>query len=170
MNWFNKIKVVLGRILTAFLVLILGMNLYTIWQRNVKGEMNPKVFGYSTAVVLSGSMEPEISVNDMVIVKEMDEYDTGDVIMFRKDGSLVTHRIVQVTDLGLLTRGDANNTLDEGVLDPGNVEGKVVAVIGGIGVVIGFFQTTLGMCSLVLVIFLFLLVYVADRKVFREKE
>ena len=76
----------------------------------------PSLFGYKPFIVLSGSMETEIYVGDLVIVKEVDSstLKENDIIAFRDSENLVTtHRIVNVinSDKGLCfeTKGDNNN-------------------------------------------------------------
>ena len=167
MKLWRKIRPVLGSVFTGILLLILCMNLYMILQKNVKGEINPTIFWYSGAVVLSGSMEPEIQVNDCVIVKKADEYRTGDIIMFQNEGNLVTHRIVKITEEGYITKGDANNTEDEGITGFEAVEGKVVMNIPKVGMILGFLQTPMGMCSLVLIA---LVILTADRLLIKNKK
>ena len=52
----------------------------------IKGALEPEtpptVFGVVPLVVLSGSMEPEISLYDLVIIHEKDSYEVGDVQNF----------------------------------------------------------------------------------------
>lgn len=73
-------------ILTVLLVIFLSVNLYIIFSRLVTGNKQPTVFGYSAAVVMSGSMSGTIEVNDLVINRKEDVYEVGDVVTF-DDGS-----------------------------------------------------------------------------------
>ena len=145
---------ILSGLLTGFLALILACNLYTIAMRYFAGVQQPAVFGYSTAVVISGSMSGSIEINDMVVIHREDSYAVGDVITFKSGDSLVTHRIVEETPDGFVTKGDANNAEDTRPVPPEAVVGKVVLVIPGIGLVIEYLRTPLGMTCLVLVGFL----------------
>lgn len=142
---------VLSAAITALLAILLCGNLYTIAARALTDELQPAVFGWSTAVVISGSMSGEIEVNDMVVIHREKSYDTGDVITFESNGSLVTHRIVDVTDDGFVTKGDANNAEDLRPIPMENVVGRVVLVIPRVGAAIEFLRTPLGMMCLVLV-------------------
>lgn len=140
---------VISWLITAILVILLVTNLYTIAARQFTGEPQPSVFGWSSAVVISGSMEPEISVNDLIIVHKQDTYKVGDVITYKSGDSAVTHRIIEKSGGYYTTKGDSNNTPD----DPFSEEmviGKVVTVIPKIGLVIGYFRTPIGMICLVL--------------------
>ena len=98
----------LNGFLSVFLLIMLVLNFYTILQRNVMKNDMPKIFGYSYAVVISGSMEPEIQVKDIVYVKEQDSYAVGDVITYEKYGAFITHRIIDIVDGEYITKGDKN--------------------------------------------------------------
>lgn len=140
--------------ITLFLFAIVIMNVYRMIAQNVMGVTQPQVFGWSSAVVISGSMADAINVNDLVVVHNQDSYETDDVIMFESGRNLVTHRIINITDEGFTTKGDANNTADANPVTEEQIVGKVVWVIPKVGVVIGWLQTPLGMLCLVLVGFL----------------
>lgn len=146
---------VLGRILSIAITVILGLllvsNLYSIAARLVTKELQPDVFGFSTAVVISGSMSGSIEVNDMVVIRRQNGYEIGDVVTFETDGSLVTHRIIDRTERGFTTRGDANNSPDLEPVQQEQIVGRVVLVIPKIGKAIEFMRTPLGMTCLVLV-------------------
>ena len=87
--------------------------------------------GYSCAVINSGSMQPTISVSDLLIIKGLDFYQEGDVVTYVSDsGSMVTHRIVTVSQDGYITQGDANNVPDKKI-DKQRILGKVVFVLSG---------------------------------------
>jgi signal peptidase len=109
-------------------------------------------------VVLSGSMEPEMSPGDAVIVREVpaSEVEARDVITFQRPGSdtPTTHRVVEVrqTDGGeaYVTKGDANEERDQGTVPYDRVVGEVIFVIPFIGHLIQFANTQMGFLALVL--------------------
>lgn len=68
-------------------------------------------------VVLSGSMEPEIHTGAMVYVDKnvtVENIETGDVIAFKTNTMLVTHRVTEKDDKNknFITKGDANENVD----------------------------------------------------------
>lgn len=151
------LKVTLKIINIAFMVflsLIIISNVYTGIKRKVTGELQPTVFGYSSAVVISGSMSGSIEVNDLIITHTEKDYKTGDIITFKNNSSLVTHRIIEVNENGFRTKGDSNNTEDENEVTKEQIVGKVVLVVPKVGAVIGFLQKPLGMLMLFLIVFL----------------
>jgi len=109
-------------------------------------------------VVLSGSMEPEMSPGDAVIVREVpaSEIQEQDIITFQRAGSdtPTTHRVIEVqeTESGTeyVTKGDANEERDRGTVSQDRVVGEVIFVIPFIGHVIQFANTQLGFLALVL--------------------
>ena len=75
------------------MLLILLMGLYPFIARNLLGIDHPTIFGYSSAVVVSGSMSGSIEVNDIVIIREESSYKVGDIISYESGDSLVPRRI-----------------------------------------------------------------------------
>lgn len=70
-------------------------------------------FGFGASFVLSGSMEPEISTDDLVFVKKPGKLQVGDVVLYNTGGSNVLHRITKIDGDMITTQGDANNTEDK---------------------------------------------------------
>lgn len=151
LRYIGKIAQIL---ITVLLALLLACNLYYIIMDRVMGVEHPAIFGYSTAVVASGSMEPALSVDDLILNHVQAIYEEGDIITFQSGDSLTTHRIVSVTDEGYVTQGDANNAPDENVVPPETVIGRVVASVPEIGSILAFLKKPLGMIILVFVGFL----------------
>lgn len=73
----------------------------------------PSFFGWKPFIVLSGSMETQISAGDIVVVKEIDtnELKKGDIIAFKDGNIVITHRIDEVTEIDgktqYITKGDS---------------------------------------------------------------
>ena len=132
----------------VFLTVILLCAALVVRKVVVKDEL-PGIFGYYHAIVISGSMEPEISVGDIVIAKRSDSYQKDDIIMFAKGESAITHRIVGQNEDGFITKGDANNAEDNWTVAPDEIYGKIVLKIRGAGNVLMFFRTPLGILVLV---------------------
>lgn len=161
----RKIQRGVSLLISILLLLMLASNLYTLYARKAKGVIQPTVFGYSSAVVVSGSMSGAIEVNDMIFTKACDDYAVGDIIMFVSGKSAVTHRIVERTEDGFITKGDANNTPDAQIVTVENIVGKVIFVVPGFGLLIGFLQTPRGLIGVsLLLLLLALLPGTFDRK------
>lgn len=132
---------------TALLCLIIGLNLFIIAGQFIQKKEVVQVFGYSQMIVISGSMEPAISVGDMVIVHETGDYQPGDVITYYDGSAYVTHRLTEKIGDRYITQGDANNAPDEPVLAE-QIIGKVVVAIPKAGKLILFLRTPAGIVML----------------------
>lgn len=119
---------------------------------------NEYPFVYKTALILSGSMEPTLSVDDLVIVKRADEINKGDIIAFYdENGNKVMHRVIDVENNTITTQGDANNVADTPI-SKDKVCGKYVGKIKYLGKIIKFIKTPLGIsiCFVITIIILLL--------------
>ncbi len=85
-----------------------------------------KVFGIVNVFkVQTGSMEDGIHVGDYILSVKNDNYEVGDVVTYKYDGFYVTHRIVSIEDEKVITKGDANNIVDDEII-VNDIVGKVV--------------------------------------------
>lgn len=145
--------VVLRALLVAVCVALCAYNIYVLVSCYAFGNGMPTVFGYAGAAVGSGSMDDDsggddIEEGDFVIVKSQQDYAVGDVITFYWDGKYVTHRVEQVTQEGYITHGDANGDYREQP-SHGDVVGKVVAVLRGVGGAIEFLRSPAGLLVII---------------------
>ena len=131
------------RIVLGLAAVIIGMRVYAWNAENLVGNRMPMPFGYGAAVVLSGSMEPVLSVNDVIIAQKTEDYAVGDMIVYQDGGSVVVHRVVTLDEETVQTRGDANNVADAPISRE-MVKGKVIAYIPGAGYVVNFLRTPVG--------------------------
>ena len=110
----NKIlKIAVNAILIVLICAVLYAVTFTavVKIKDPQGVAMP--FGFGASFVLSGSMEPEISTDDLVFVKRADELHVGDVVLYNTGGSNVLHRITKIDGDIITTQGDANNTEDK---------------------------------------------------------
>ncbi|MBQ7411152.1 MAG: signal peptidase I [Clostridia bacterium] len=86
-----------------------------------------KFYGISILTVGSGSMLPELSVGDVIIIKACDDYKINDIITYNVNNEyLVTHRIIEKDGNTFVTKGDNNNIQDREIVLKENIEGKVI--------------------------------------------
>lgn len=136
-------RLVFRLVLMAFLGLFIGTSLYSLNAKKLLHNAMPMPFGYGTSIVLSGSMEPTLSVNDMVIVKEKPEYEVGDVVVYQSGYSLIIHRIIVAGNDSYVTQGDANNIPDNPI-EKDAVKGVMVASVPYAGIIVRFLQSAPG--------------------------
>lgn len=97
------------------------------------------VFPIYPSVVATGSMEPMIKPGDVILVRKIDGNDVklGDVIQFRRDSILISHRIIEIKedDAGksYRTKGDNNSAPDTELVSPAQIKGKIMHVVPKIG-------------------------------------
>ncbi|MDN6627063.1 MAG: signal peptidase I [Pisciglobus halotolerans] len=107
--------------------------------------------GLKGYTVVSGSMEPEFSTGDFVVVKTTpyEKIKKNDVISFTRGKDIVSHRVVEKTAQGLETKGDANNLVDQGVTTSKEYIGKLFFSIPYYGYIIAASQKPLFFAILV---------------------
>lgn len=100
------------------------------------------IFKYYFLTIGSGSMEKELYIGDVVIVKklnkkELKEIDVGSIIVFKMQNKVVVHRVVEIgKDDGSLifkTKGDNNKENDNWVVTESNLIGMTKRKIPLIG-------------------------------------
>lgn len=139
-------------IVSIFTIIVIIACWYAIIVKMILKVDVPMVGGYSALIVLSGSMEPTIMTGEVIVIHAQDEYKNGDILTYREDGALVTHRIVNVTEDTFTTRGDANNT-DDPPIKKSQAVGKTIFHIPYLGKVILFIQSPVGLvCVLTILI------------------
>ena len=94
----NRKVNILGIIIIIIFLPILIINTTLIIKSYLKPSEAPSFLGYKPFIVLSGSMEPTIMTGDLAIIKNenVDNLKVGDIIAFKNDTSVITHRIVQL--------------------------------------------------------------------------
>ncbi len=159
----NKIKKRLNIMFYVILIPLLAYNMALIVQAVVRPNETPAFLGYKMYVIISGSMQPELEVGDIVVVKKINPNDLkkDDVISFRKGQTIITHRIVEVKNaeekLQFLTKGDNNNTNDKDLVSDKEIEGIVVNKIQKIGKIVLKLRDKTLIIVIILIYYIFLM-------------
>ncbi|WP_347108893.1 signal peptidase I [Paenarthrobacter sp. S56] len=106
--------------------------------------VGPRLLGYQTSTMLTGSMAPLINPGDVVVTvpTPVKDIKVGDIITYHipvEDQRVETHRITQITTTAdggtaVQTKGDANNGIDPWVATlQGQTVDKQVATIPYVG-------------------------------------
>lgn len=173
-------KKAISIIIIVILLPILFVNSVIIINSIMNPDKIPSFFGWKPFIVLSGSMESEIFPGDLAIVKDIgtEELKVNDVIAFRSEDIVVTHRIVEIKNengaIKYKTKGDNNNSQDVGDVLPEQVEGLYKFKISKMGNLAMFMQTPTGIISclsipLLLLVLLHMKEIKEDRKYINEK-
>lgn len=134
---------------------VIGINVYAFNARNLVGNHMPMPFGYGMAVVLSGSMEPVLSVYDLILVQEEDDYEIDDIVVYQDMNGLVVHRIIDRSDDKVQTKGDANTVADAWIA-VSDIKGKMIGSLPGVGILIQALKKPVGILILLTASFLLL--------------
>ncbi len=136
---FSRIMAVI-----SVVIFIFGLTIFVSVLRASAGKA-PSVFGFSVLQVTSGSMEPEIPVGGIVVVRKVkpESLKVGDVISFYSNdvdisGKVNTHRIVEIkqSESGekiFRTKGDANEYADTAAVFEIDLVGKMILNLGSVG-------------------------------------
>lgn len=133
--------------------IILGVNVYLANARGIVGNQLPMPFGYGLANVLSGSMEPTFSKGALLLVKDKDTFQVGDIVVYQSGKELIVHRIIELDNELVITQGDANNVADE-PFDKSQIKGVVIGWIPYLGTVTGILRTPTGIILVLICAFL----------------
>lgn len=132
----NPVKRWTDAVVTIMLVLAVLLCLYVVVQVLSRGHVS--LGGYSVFRVVTGSMEPTMSVGALLLSKEVpiESIQVGDIICFKAQdsaifGKMMTHRVLGVHtaidgSLFFETKGDANLAADAYFVTKSNFVGKIV--------------------------------------------
>lgn len=163
-----KIEKIIHRLLKFIILVILGIlltiSLIMFYKTNVSKEEIPYFGEYAIYNIVSESMEPQINVNDLIIIEKCEESElkVKDVITYkRQDGSIITHRIIQVNNFEnkpkeYTTKGDNNETEDKEKIEYAQIYGKYLFRVKGAGKIAETIQENNGIMSVALIILIFI--------------
>ena len=118
----------------------------------------PYVLGGRSYTVMSGSMEPRIHTGDVVGEERIAPADmrSGDIVTFQdpeKAGRMITHRVrsvrAQAGIYSVVTKGDANNTVERWTIPASGQLGRVRYRVAHIGHLLVFTRGPSGILMLV---------------------
>ena len=80
----------------------------------------PKALSYALgtdtpiAAITSGSMWPALKKGDLIFVKKVDskEVKIGDIVVYKNQNGFTIHRVIEIKEDSIITKGDANNISD----------------------------------------------------------
>ena len=147
------------------IILIYNIILIALSSANKISVVN--ILGYKSYIIKTNSMEPTISINDVVITKKVkkEKIKKGDVITFLQDGEVITHRITQIEDNGnYTTKGDNNNIEDTFKITYENIEGKHILTIPYLGKIVQAIDNKIVFLIITLIILIFMLITIQNQE------
>ncbi|MGB5824341.1 MAG: signal peptidase I [Proteocatella sp.] len=102
------------------------------------------VFPIYPSAIATGSMKPVIQPGDVVMMKRLSDVDqvkelkVGDVIQFKRQSILITHRIMAIEEnedgeVKITTKGDNNSGFDSEKVGVEDLRGRLVKVVPKVG-------------------------------------
>ena len=168
----NLIKTLIIKLMYIIMIPIIIYDLFLIIQTIKNPEDTPDIFGIKTFSIISGSMRPTINVNDIIIVKQCEERDLkkGDIISFKVDDEIITHRIVLIENIDgktvYSTKGDDNNVIDTKNVEYNQIEGKYIGKIPRVGKILKFLKNKV---VFGVIIILLIVLYIHERNTASKK-
>lgn len=125
--------------------------------------------GYTPLTVASDSMAPTFRQGDLIVIRKCDpaKLKEGDIITFHtiinNEYALNTHRISEIQDMGgvrsYVTKGDNNLIADVHMIADGDIVGKFVTKLPGVGKVMSFLSSSIGFLVVIVLPLLLFFIY-----------
>ncbi|MDD3068324.1 MAG: signal peptidase I [Acholeplasmataceae bacterium] len=147
----------LPKIITALSIMIflIALSIMVIGTIAIKRNEPLYIFGRAVTAIPTGSMEGDLEdsldIGDLAIIKRgnYEDIKIGDIVVFQKPitddiNILVIHRVIDIKEQGLVTKGDANSTQDQGFVTEDEYQGLYVSKITWLKPVVTTVTTSLG--------------------------
>lgn len=151
--------------------IILLAALYAFTTMATKDDQNvASILGYTPLVVETHSMKPTFESGDLIFIKKCDtsKLNEGDIITFHtiidNQYALNTHRIQKIDEANgvrsYTTIGDNNNGIaDQHVISDGDIVGKYIGHVSGLGKVMNFLSSSMGFLIVIVLPMLLFFIY-----------
>lgn len=137
--------------ITIILLIIFIIVAYCYAQLKVFNYDYINFCGYTIFQVITGSMEDTIKIKDIVIVKLTDEVEENDIITYKYKDDFVTHRVIEINEKEIITKGDANTSKDDPITK-NDIVGKVVFIIANVAIWVDVLKTPQVLIAIVITI------------------
>lgn len=125
--------------------------------------------GFTPMVVETDSMAPTFMAGDLIMIRKCDPADLkeGDIICFhtiiQNEYALNTHRINRINEMNGVrsyeTKGDNNAISDSHIISDGDIVGKYVGKVSGLGKVMDFLSSSMGFLIVIVLPMLLFFIY-----------
>lgn len=171
-TFLSFIKNLLIYLLYIIIIPIIIYDLFLIVQTIIRPGVTPDFFGIKTFSIVSGSMEPTINIDDIVIIKKVDkkELTKDDIISFKINNEIITHRIIDKElkngILFYITKGDNNEVPDIHNVKYSQIEGKYIGKIPKAGKILTLLKNKKVFFTIII---LLILSFILQRKKIKRK-
>lgn len=168
MNMVKKAGSILLSVLLWGVILVAA--LYTVVTLATRDEANvSSIAGFSPLVVKTDSMSPTFNADDLILIHTTDPstLQVGDIVTFHtiinNEYALNTHRIADISEnngvRSYTTKGDNNAIADQHIIADGDIVGKYVTRVPGVGRLINFLSSSVGFLVVIVLPMLLFFVY-----------
>lgn len=168
-SYLLRLWILIKALIAFLLCAVLICNLYLIMAHLAGKNDLPKIFGFAQVIVISGSMQPSIEAGDMIIIREKEKYEKNDIVTYRENDALITHRVVEINQFDVITKGDANKMNDDPV-SLSDVEGKVVLRIPDAGNLLFFLRKPKGILTIACMVLILYMISFTVNKLKQQKK
>ena len=175
----QKKRKIIRMAILPFIIIIIALLCNLLFQLLVQKNDKLEFLGYKISIAMSGNMQPDINIGDIVIEKKVaqNEIKVGDIISYNiaNTNTKITHKVTQVINEDeekvFKTKGNNYNFEDPEVVHYDMIEGKLCNRIKGFGVIIPyiFSKTGLAIVALIVIICYFIISNRKAKKVMREE-
>lgn len=168
MQAVKKAATILLSVVMWAIILVAALFAFTTLATRQDGSV-ANLLGFTPLTVQSDSMSPAFDSGDLIVIQQTDTstLEVGDVITFHTiiDGeyALNTHRIAAIDELNdmrsFTTKGDNNEVADTHIIGDGDVVGKYVLRLPGMGRVMDFLSSTTGFLVVIVLPMLAFFIY-----------
>lgn len=154
-------------IISDIMLVILIIILMFISVIKLSGQ-TPTIFGYQLYTIITGSMEPEIEVGDVILSKVMNtntELKVGDIITYEGDtgdyeGKIITHEIIEIDEnTGLITPKGIANTMADAVIEKEQVISVMVCKVEVLTIIYSMLSNNIIFFMIIIMPLVTLLIY-----------
>lgn len=144
------------------IIIILLYNIILVFISCINKIEDISLFGYKAYIITTDSMKPQINAGDITIVKDTKEenLEVGDVIAFKKNDKVITHRITNIEEQNekniYTTKGDNNNLEDNEKIEYSEIEGENVLTIPKLGYFIHALENQIVFLFIILILLIVL--------------
>lgn len=159
-------KIILNIIYVIIMICVLYNVIFSI-NTSISQKEYFKLYGISLFCMKTDLMEDDIRKNDLVVIKELDDMQSGDIIAYEINGKIRINKIEYLDEEGYATKSNKNYYLDIEKITSNQIIGKKVVNIPFWGLVLNLLQSKI--FSFLVLIFL-LLVFWYNRNVYTKKK
>lgn len=172
------VKKIIKWAISILLLFVIIVNFTLIIKSEINKDEIPDFLGYTPFIIVSGSMEPTIKTNEVIVTQKINKSDikVGDVLSYKssKDDIVITHRLIEIKiengEEVYVMKGDNNLSVDDEKITYSQIQGKYINTIPFIGILVSYIKTPIGMAMVIGVVILIYIIFDIIQRMFEKDE